>query len=604
MTFASSGALSFRAGGAAGRMEHGDRFRPRPESSAMSRRHRRTIAGLIPSVRSMPRLHLCVAVAALALTAPRARAIPVADSSVYAVLPRPAVLTPAPGAYTLSARSAVLADPAFLAVAERFAIDVRRATGFGMPVRRGSGAAAGTIRLVRATGRDTVALGAEGYTLDVTPTGVTVRAAHEAGAFYALESFRQLLPAAIYRNAAISGVTWRAPAVHIEDAPRFPWRGAHLDAARHFMPKEFVRKYIDLLAHHKMNRFHWHLTDDQGWRLEIRKYPRLTEVGSCRTQTLVGRHEMDPAKRVFDGLPHCGFYTQDDVREIVAYAAERFVTIVPEIEMPGHVQAAIAAYPQLGVRCDTTVGVMQVWHISDFILNPTDSTVAFMQNVLTEVMELFPGQFIHVGGDEAPKTQWTASAEVQARIRQLGLKDEHEMQSWFIRQMDTFLSQHHRRLIGWDEILEGGLAPGAAVMSWRGMDGGIAASKSNHDVVMAPGSHTYLDHSPTREKAHEPLSICCYLPIDTVYAFEPVPASLTPAEATHILGAQAQLWTEYISTPKHLEYMAYPRMSALSEVLWTGRSRRDFADFMQRLRVHATRLDALDVHYRPLALPN
>ena len=541
---------------------------------------------------------LAAAAVCLLAASERATAATARDTSIYAIIPRPTVLTPAAGEFTLAARTPLRTDPMFAAVAHRFARDVANATGFDLAVVRASTAASGAIRLVRVSGRDTLALGAEGYTLDVTPTGVTVRAAHAAGAFYALESFKQLLPAAIFRSAPISGTVWRAPAVHIEDSPRFTWRGSHLDVGRHFMPKEFVKKYIDLLARHKMNRFHWHLTEDQGWRIEIKKYPKLTEIGSCRAQTAVGPYQSDPAKRVFDGTPHCGFYTQDDIREVVAYAAERFVMIVPEIEMPGHVQAAIAAYPELGVRRDTTVQVMQVWHVSDFILNADASTVSFMQDVLTEVMALFPGPYVHVGGDEAGKSQWKASPQIQARMRELGLKDEHELQSWFVRQMDTFLTKHGRRLIGWDEILEGGLAGGATVMSWRGTEGGIEAARSNHDVVMAPGSHTYFDHYPTLDRRGEPLAIGGFLPIDTVYSFEPVPASLTPAEAKHILGAQSQLWTEYIRDPKELEYMAYPRLSALAEVVWTAKPRRDFVDFMQRLPVHLLRLDAMDVKYR------
>ena len=552
---------------------------------------------------SASRVVLTLAVVMSSIGPSRVGATPLADTSTYAVIPRPSVLTPATGRFSLTSRTTLRADAAFAAVARRFVLDVERATGWELVVSRAATRAQGAIRLVRVRGRDTLALGAEGYTLDVTPTGVTVRAAHAAGAFYALESFRQLLPAAIYRSAPIGLTAWSAPAVHIEDVPRFTWRGAHLDAGRHFMPKEFVKKYIDLLAHHKLNRFHWHLTEDQGWRIQILKYPRLTEIGACRAQTLVGPYVADPAKRVFDATPHCGFYTQDDIREVVAYAAERFVTVVPEIEMPGHAQAAIAAYPRLGVRRDTTVDVMQVWGISDFILNADDATVTFMQDVLREVMTLFPGQYIHIGGDEAGKSQWQASPQIQARIASLGLKDEHELQSWFIRQMDTFLTKNGRRMIGWDEILEGGLAENATVMSWRGYDGGIAAAKANHDVVMAPGSHTYFDHYQSLEKTREPLAIGGYLPLDTVYAFEPVPASLTPAQATHILGAQAQLWTEYIRDPKELEYMAFPRMSALAEALWSAKPRRDFADFMQRLPEHLQRLDAMDVKYRKLDTP-
>jgi hexosaminidase len=362
------------------------------------------------------------------------------------------------------------------------------------------------------------------------------------------------------------------------------------------------RKYIDLLARHKMNRFHWHLTDDQGWRIEIRKYPRLTEVGSCREQTMVPPYRTNPANRVFDGKRHCGFYTQDDIREIVAYAAERFITVMPEIEMPGHAQAAIFAYPHLSSKPDSTPtpGVMQVWGVSEFILNPDTSTIAFMQDVLSETLELFPGQFIHVGGDEAVKPQWKSNPRIQQRIKDLGLKDEHELQSWFIRQMDTFLTKRGRRLVGWDEILEGGLAENATVMSWRGTAGGIAAAKAGHDVVMAPNSHLYFDSYQSRNTAAEPHAIGGFTPLDSVYAFEPIPAQLSATEARHILGAQAQLWSEYIPIPKHAEYMAYPRMVALSEVVWTRKDRRDFADFKSRLTAHLQRLDAMDVRYRPL----
>lgn len=524
--------------------------------------------------------------------------VSVADPAMYAVIPRPTVLTPHAGTFVLTAQTRVVADAQFMAVAHRFARDIAGPTGFDVRVSPTTTVSPKSIRLIRAVGADTTALGAEGYRLDINANGVTVRAAHAAGAFYALETFKQLLPPAIYRAAPIGTASWSAPAVHIEDAPRFPWRGAHLDVSRHFMPKEFVKKYIDLLARHKLNRFHWHLTEDQGWRIEIKKYPRLTEVGSCREQTLVGPFQPDPAKQVFDGKRHCGFYTQDDVREIVAYATERQIMVVPEIEMPGHAQAAIAAYPQLGINPDTVLGLREIWGVSAHILNANQSTVDFMQDVLREVMALFPGPYIHVGGDEADKALWKTSPQIQARIRDLGLNDEHDLQSWFIRQMDKFLTANGRRMIGWDEILEGGLAENATVMSWRGTAGGIDAAKSGHDVVMAPVSHTYFDYYQSRDRSKEPLSIGGFLPIDTVYAFEPVPAVLTPQEATHILGAQAQLWTEYLPNPKAVEYMAYPRLSALAEVVWTQKSRRDFADFSARLTTHLLRLDAMDVNYR------
>lgn len=515
----------------------------------------------------------------------------------YSIIPRPSSLTAQAGEFTLTANTAIHAAPAFRAVAHRFARDIADPLGADLAVTTSSSTGTATQRGIHL--RQRASLPAEGYQLDVTPTRIVIHASTPAGAFYALETVKQLLPPAIYRKAPLPGTRWTVPAVTIEDTPRFGWRGAHLDVARHFMPKEFVRKYIDLLARHKFNRFHWHLTDDQGWRIAIQKYPLLTEVASCRDGTLVGPYVTDPARQVFDGKRHCGFYTQDDVREIVAYARERMITVVPEIEMPGHVQAAITAYPYLAARTDTMPGVLKLWGVSPFILTPSDSAVQFMQDVLREVLTLFPSPWIHVGGDEAPKDQWKASPAIQARIRSVGVKDEHEMQSWFIRQMDTFLTAQGRRLIGWDEILEGGLAENATVMSWRGTTGGIAAARSGHDVVMAPNSHTYFDYYQSRDRANEPLAIGGFLPIDTVYAFEPVPAELTPDQAKHILGAQAQLWTEYIPTPRHAEYMAYPRLIALSEVLWTSKQRRDFADFSRRLPAHLLRLDALDVNYRP-----
>ncbi len=541
---------------------------------------------------------LCAAFVATSLPAQNAPTVPLSEARYearYDVIPRPSVLTPRAGTFVLRESTVLHADRQFMPVARRFARDVSMPTGYTLAVRVGSVSASG-IRLVY--DRTLASKGEGAYTLDVRAASIVVRAAGAAGAFYGLQTVKQLLPAAILRGAPTADVAWTVPAVHIEDAPRFSWRGAHLDAGRHFMPMDFVKKYIDLLALHKLNRFHWHLTEDQGWRIEIKKYPRLTEVGSCRDQTLVGPYVADPAKRVFDGVKHCGFYTQDDIREVVAYAAERFVTVVPEIEMPGHAQAAVAAYPQLGVRPDTTVSVLGVWGVSSYILNADDSTVSFMQDVLTEVLGLFPGKFIHIGGDEADKTLWKASPQIQARIKQLGLKDEHELQSWFIRQMDTFLTKKGRRLVGWDEILEGGLAENATVMSWRGTQGGIDAAKAGHDVVMTPGSHTYFDHYQSLDRKAEPLAIGGYLPMDTVYSFEPIPASLSEAEAKHILGAQAQMWTEYIKTPRDVEYMLFPRLSALSEALWSPKSRKDYGDFMVRMAGEELRLQAMDVNYR------
>jgi hexosaminidase len=515
-----------------------------------------------------------------------------------AVIPRPSEMTTGRGVFRLTARTTIVADRGDSMVARRLARDLAPATGFTLPVQVGSSAPTSGSRIVfrRTAARDT-SLGAEGYRLDVKPGVVTITSATPAGAFYATQTIRQLLPPAIFREATVSGASWTLPAVTIVDRPRFSWRGMHLDVSRHFMPKEFVKKYIDLLALHKMNSFHWHLTDDQGWRIEIKKYPRLTEVGGWRKQTLVGHVTGDSSTWVYDRKAHGGFYTQDDVREIVAYARERFVRVVPEIEMPGHSQAVIAAYPSLGNVGDT-VSVWGSWGVSPYILNPSDTTIAFMKDVLTEVMSLFPGTFIHVGGDEAIKPQWKASSRAQNRIKALGLKDENELQSWFITKMDSFITSKGRRMIGWDEILEGGLAPNAVVMSWRGTAGGLAAARAGHDVVMTPGSHTYFDHYQSRSTELEPLAIGGFLPLDSTYAYDPVPAELEPQFVKHILGTQGQVWTEYIEGPKNVEYMAFPRVAALAEVLWTPKGRKNFVDFSVRLTRHLDRLEALDVNFR------
>jgi hexosaminidase len=524
------------------------------------------------------------------------------------LVPRPASVVAGQGFFTLSPRTTLWTDARDSAVARHFALDVAPATGFDLRVRVGAGAQGSRIVFRRASAKDTT-LGPEGYRLVASRGAITITASAAAGAFYATQTLRQLLPAEIFRDAPIPGIAWTIPTVTIVDRPRFAWRGMHLDVSRHFMPKEFVKKYIDLLALHKMNSFHWHLTDDQGWRIEIKKYPRLTSVGAWRSQTLVGRSQRDSTLDVYDRKPHGGFYTQEDVREIVAYARERFVRIVPEIEMPGHSQAAIAAYPSLGNFGDT-VPVWNRWGVTPHILNPSDTTIAFMQDVLTEVMGLFPGQFIHIGGDEAIKPEWKDSPRAQAKIRALGIvpddstdprdrfRAENELQSWFTTQMDRFLTSHGRRLIGWDEILEGGLAPNAVVMSWRGTAGGLAAARAGHDVVMTPGDYTYFDHYQSRNTAAEPLAIGGFLPLDSVYAYEPVPAELEPQYVSHILGAQGQVWAEYIEGPKNVEYMAFPRECALAEVLWTPKARRDYADFSARLPAELRRLEALDVNYR------
>jgi hexosaminidase len=538
-------------------------------------------------------LLICAVLTAILMTMTPSFAQPAARP--IAIVPQPASVKPGVGAFTVTAKTVIWTDRATTDLGRRLAGYLEPAMGFTLPVRTGSANTGNRIVLVR--DRRLTRLGTEGYTLEVAPGRVVVRAPELAGVFYGIQTIRQLLPPQIFREARVDGTPWTMPSVRIEDMPRFGWRGLHLDVGRHFMPREFVKKYIDLLALHKMNTFHWHLTEDQGWRLEIRKYPKLTQVGAWRKETIVGRQADDPAAWRFDGTSHGGYYTQDDVREIVAYAKDRFVNVVPEIEMPGHAVAAIAAYPELGVD-GTPAEVATRWGVFDNILIPDDSTIRFMQDVLTEVMELFPSRFIHIGGDEADKTRWKASPRIQARIKALGLRNEDELQSWFIHQIDAFLTAKGRRLVGWDEILEGGLAPGATVMSWRGVKGGLAAARDGHDVVMAPTSHTYFDYYQTRDQEGEQLAIGGFLPLETVYAYEPVPAELEPRFTKHILGAQGQLWTEYLQTPKHVEYMAFPRACALAEVVWTPAAAKDFADFTVRLTTHLQRLGIADVNYR------
>jgi len=532
-------------------------------------------------------------------------ALAAVQDTTVAVIPRPAQLTLGTGRFLLTPATVVVTDRATRQIGYQLADWLQPATGYRLAVSGAAGTAARTIslRVDPALAR----LGEEGYRLTVTGTRITIRAFRPAGVFYGVETLRQLLPPDIFRAAPIGGgesVPWTVPVVEIGDMPRFQWRGAHLDVSRSFMPKEFVKKYIDLLALHKLNRFHWHLTDDQGWRIEIKKYPLLTSIGAWRRNSLVGvqRSYPDTTQWVYDNVPHGGFYTQDDVREVVAYAAARFITVVPEIEMPGHAQAAIAAYPWLG-NTGEQLEVLRHWGVDENILNPSDSAIHFMQDVLTEVLALFPSHWIHTGGDEAPKRQWQASQIAQDRIRQLGLRDENHLQSWITAQMSQWLAARGRALIGWDEILEGGtegLAPNAVVMSWRGIDGGVAAAQAGHDVVMTPTSNTYFDYYQSQNTAVEPLAIGGFLPLETVYAYEPIPPALDSIQGKHVLGTQGQIWTEYQRTPKNVEYMVFPRLVALAEVAWTPARLKNYADFTARLRAHLARLNVLDVNYRPM----
>lgn len=502
-----------------------------------------------------------------------------------ALVPLPRVLQADSGEFVLDASSAWVCDKSARAVFVRAKRELEPALGFELAEgKRGK-----TKIQFRKVTKGWV-LGDEGYRFKSSPNNILIEASTDQGLYYGLQTLRQLLPPSIYRKSPQSQ-TWSVPAVTIEDSPRFPWRGSHLDVARHFMPKSAVLKYIDLLAAHKMNRFHWHLTDDQGWRIEIKRYPKLTSIGAWRKDDTVVY-----SPRQMTGKPHGGFYTQEEIREVVAYAKERYITVVPEIEMPGHAMAAIAAYPELG-NTGKPVEVWTNWGVSTSVLNVEDSTITFFQNVLAEVMELFPSSFIHVGGDECPKDEWKASPQVQAKMKQLGLKNEHEMQSWFIRQMDTYLTSKGRRLIGWSEILEGGLAPGAALMVWLGDDGAMEAVRSGHEVVMAQGP-TYYDMYQSGDRAKEPHAIGGNTSLERAYAYEPILPAMTADQAKKVLGVQCQLWTEYIPDPMKLEYMAFPRLSAMSEIGWTEKSLRNFPNFEKRMATHKQRLDALDVNYR------
>ncbi len=426
----------------------------------------------------------------------------------------------------------------------------------------------------------------DGYSLQVSKTKISLEGSKSELLFNGVQTLLQLLPV----NKANQTIS--IPQLSIKDAARFSYRGMHLDVSRHFFPVAFIKKYIDLLAMHKYNTFHWHLTDDQGWRIEIKKYPLLTQTGGYRNGTIIGRYPGTGN----DGIRYGGYYTQEQIKEIVQYAGDRYITVIPEIEMPGHASAAIAAYPQLScfpnenTEIDSTTAwagnrtgkqLQQTWGVFNDVFAPTDYTFNFIENVLDEVMPLFPSKYIHIGGDECPKENWKRSPFCQQLIKDKILKDEHGLLSYFIQRIEKYVNSKGKKIIGWDEILEGGLAPNAAVMSWRGTEGGIAAAKENHDVVMTPGSHCYFDHSQSSNE--DSITIGGYLPLEKVYAFEPVPASLSAIEAKHILGAQANVWTEYITNESKVEYMVLPRIAALAEVLWSAKDKRNFEGFERRL---------------------
>ena len=432
----------------------------------------------------------------------------------------------------------------------------------------------------------------ESYRLNIDPQGIEIIGSDHAGTFYGIQTLLQILETSKIKNVPT------VKSVIIKDSPRFKWRGMMLDVARHMFPADFIKRYIDIIAAHKMNVFHWHLTEDQGWRMPIEKYPKLESIAAWRKETLIGHYTDKPRK--FDGKPYGGIYTRQEIVDIIGYAKERSVTIVPEIELPGHATAALSAYPELSCtggphEAETLWGVHKEVYCAG-----NEETFVFLENVLKEVSAIFPGPYIHIGGDECPKTRWKECQKCQKRIADEGLKDEHELQSYFIKRTEKILEKFGKRLVGWDEILEGGLAPNAIVHSWRGMDGGIEAANAGHEVVMSPTTHVYFDYYQSEDRDNEPLAIGGYLPLEKVYDFEPVPDKINPDKRHLILGGQANLWTEYIPTTEKAEYMLLPRMCALSEVVWSPRNKKDYNGFIKRLGDHLKRLDRKNLNYRKL----
>jgi hexosaminidase len=524
----------------------------------------------------------CVVLTLVALVALCAPPAAKADNSMEpALIPYPVKLEARPGEFRFTEKSRILVNTSARPTGEYLSDVLASALQVRLSVADESTASDSSGNIIVHIAPD-AELGQEGYQMDVEPGAVRISAATAAGAFYGVQTLQQLFATQRDLSSNTSVVLAAIPCLHIEDQPRFRWRGLLLDASRHFFTVAEIERLLDLMALYKFNTFHWHLTDDQGWRIEIKQYPKLTEVGAWRDDG--------------QGKKYGGFYTQDQIRSVVAYAAARHITIVPEIEMPGHCQAALAAYPELSC----TGGPFAVgarWGIyNDVYCAGKDQTFDFLENVLTEVMDLFPSSIIHIGGDECPKDRWKACPDCQARIKSEGLKDEQELQSYFIKRIDAFVATKGRRIIGWDEILEGGLAPGAAVMSWRGTAGAVAAAKANHDVVLSPTSNCYFDY-PQSRPSNETKSQGNYLPIEKVYRFNPMPAQLSSEYAAHVFGAQGNLWTEHIENAPRLDYMAFPRACALSEVLWSPADHRTWDDFHRRLMQELKLLDALHVNY-------
>jgi hexosaminidase len=506
------------------------------------------------------------------------------------IIPKPEIFQVRTGSFSLTAETKIVYSPAARGVATYMTGLLRPSTGFPFPMEKlvEDTNITNTILLKLIEAEAEVP---EAYTLTVSPEQIRIVAATPQGLFYGVQSLRQLLPPEIELDSSVENVDWTVQAASIEDTPRFRWRGLHLDVARHYYPLPFIKKFIDLMALHKFNIFHWHLTDDQGWRIEIKKYPRLTEVGAYRKASPI------PFDRTqSDNTPYGGFYTQDEILEVVEYAAERFVTVVPEIEMPGHALAALAAYPELGCA-GKGYEVEQWWGMQDDVFCAgNEDLYPFLEDILGEVFDLFPSEFIHIGGDECSKVRWKACPKCQRKIETEGIQDENELQSYVIRHMEQFLNKNGRRLIGWDEIMEGGLAPNATVMSWRGAQGGIDAANARHDVVMSPNTHCYFDYYQAEDTENESPAIGGFISLEKVHQFDPT-AGIPDDKANHVLGGQGNVWTEYMPTSDIVEYMTYPRASALAEALWSE-GEKDYDDFIERLKHLLHRLYCLKVNYR------
>ena len=511
----------------------------------------------------------------------------------YPIIPKPKELTIKKGRFLLNSNTAIISPKNLAQETEYLSNMFSSISGISLAINS-SATKIGNIKLEIDSSIENI----EGYNLSVKYNAIVISGKTSIGVFYGIQSLRQLLPAEI-ESSDIQIMELTIPAVEIRDSPRYKYRGMHLDVGRHFFPVASVKKYIDLIAMHKMNSFHWHLTEDQGWRIEIKKYPKLTEVGGFRKGTAIGLAGTKNAPYTYDDVRYGGFYTQEEIKEVVAYAGARHITVIPEIELPGHSSAALAAYPQFG----NTKGPYEVakrWGIFNETFAPTEETFSFLEDILTEVMSLFPSKFIHIGGDEVLKEEWKESAYAQELIKREGLKDEHELQSYFIRRIEKFLNANDRNIIGWDEILEGGIAPNATVMSWRGIEGGIAAAKKHHSVIMTPGTHCYFDYYQVGEEDQKKEALTGskrHTTVEKVYSYEPTPLVLNVEERKYILGAQGNVWTEYMPTWDLVEYNILPRMTALSEVVWSSKKNRDWEDFHMRLQHIVKRYETLGYNY-------